>query len=164
MSDVEIELTEDISITLYYTPWDDPVNGQPNGANPVWVIFTTADGGQVRLRHTFNVRHPGTWTWHLDAIAPMLVGRAIRLTAAAFDPGSDDLTLSVAWGNGATSSAKVFSNGAGPDPFPSPEVRPHAATFAFSATYLTAGAFTITVTLTDDDGGSAATTLVIRLG
>ena len=39
---------EDVSITVTYTPEDDPVNGQPNGANPVWVILTMPDSSEVR--------------------------------------------------------------------------------------------------------------------
>ncbi|TLZ53389.1 MAG: hypothetical protein E6K18_00340 [Methanobacteriota archaeon] len=164
LQDAEIELTGSVTLTLYYTPMDDPVNGRLLGANPVWVIFETPDGGIVRLHHTFNVRHPGTWTWHLDAILPMLVGRAIHVAVGASDVGSDDLTFTVDWGNGGTGTTTVFNNGAGPDPFPSPEVRPMTATVALANAYTAAGTYTISVTVTDDDGGSATTTLQLTLG
>ena len=163
LEDVEIDVTEDLSIRVVYTPEDDPVNGQPNGANPVWVIFTTPDG-EVRLHHTFNVRHEDTWVWTLDDVAPQLIGLGLRLTAGASDVGSDDLTFTVDWGDGTTASSTTYNDGVGPDPDPSPSVNPITATASFAVAYAGAGTYTITVTVADDDGGSTTTTLVVTLG
>ena len=163
LEDVELDITEDTSITVYYTPDDDPVNGQPNGANPVWVIFTSG-GSEVRLHHTFNVEHPDTYVWTLDDIVPALIGSAVRLAVTASDVGSDDLAFSVDWGDGTSASATVYNDGVGPDPYPSPEVNPITATQTFATAYGAAGTYTITVTVTDDDGASATRTIVLALG
>ena len=163
LEDVEFVLTESATITVTYTPEDDPVNGQPNGANPVWVIFNTS-ATEVRLHHTFNVQHPDTHVWTLDDLMPLLVGSAIRLRVDAFDVGSDDLAFTVAWGDGTSSSATAFNDGVGPDPDPSVDVNPIAATIVFWKAYAAAGAYTVTVTVADDDGASATQTLVLLLG
>ena len=163
LGDVELDLSQDVAITLTYTPADDPVNGQPNGADPVWVIFDTA-GGEVQLQHTFNVQHPDTWTWHLDDIAPQLIGLGIRLAVTASDVGSDDLSFSVDWGDGTTNDRIVYNDGAGPDPFPSVDVHPIRAAETFPKAYAAASVYTVRVTVTDDDGGVAVATLLVRLG
>jgi len=163
LEDVEFVLTEDASITVYYTPEGDPVNGQPNGANPVWVIFNTSST-EARLHHTFNVLHPDTYVWTLDDLMPLLLGSAIRVQVDASDVGSDDLTFAWDFGDGATASLTVFNDGLGPDPFPSPDVHPIAATGEATHAFGAAGTYTVTVTVTDDDGVSAAETLVLALG
>jgi len=163
LSDVEIDLTQGLSIRVEYTPSDDPVNGQPNGANPVWVIFNTT-GGEVRLHHTFNVQHPDTWVWTLDDVAPQLIGIAVRLSVSASDPGSDDLTFSVDWGDGTTTDTTVYNDGVGPDAYPSVDMHAITAAEAFQKAFAAAGTYTVTVTVKDDDGGSATASLVVRVG
>jgi len=161
-----IELTGDFRIVLYYTPDDDPINGQPNGANPVWVTVDLPGGSQVRLRHTFNVQHPDTWVWTLDDIRPYLVGVDITFSASASDAGSDDLTFTWSWGDGTPEGvATYFNDGVSPDPYPSPD-----GTFPFAASDLTAhafaapGTYSVTLTVADDDGGSVSTMLDITVG
>ncbi len=163
LEDVEIDITDEVSIVVIYTPEDDPVNGQPTGANPVWVIFTTPNG-EVRLHHTFNVNHVDTYVWTLSDIAPQLARLGLRLSTGASDVGSDDLTFTVDWGDGTTSSRTAFNDGVGPDPDPSADVNPITATVSFAAAYASAGTYTIVVTVTDDDGGTVTKTLVLTFG
>ena len=161
---VRLQLLGDFRIVLYYTPDDDPVNGQPNGANPVWVILTTPDGAEVRLHHTFNVRHPATWVWTVTDLAPYLVGVPITFNATAGDIGSDDLTFTWDWGDGTPATATTYLNdGVGPDPFPSPEVNPITATDLSTHAFAAAGAYTVTLTVTDDDGGTVSMSLTLSL-
>jgi len=148
-----IQLLGDTHIALYYTPDDDPINGQRNGDNPVWVILTFADGSEVRLHHNFNVQHPGTWVWTLDDLFVVLVGKPLTFEAAASDVGSDDLQFNLDFGDGEKSMAMAFNDGLGPDPFPSPKVNPISARFTATHAYDAVGTFLFTLFISDDDGG-----------
>ncbi len=154
-----------LSAVVRYTPDDDPVNGQPNGANPAWLIFTARDGSESRLHHTFNVRHNDTWTWRVDDLRALLAGMNLTFTATATDPGSDDLTFTWDWGDGTPATTTMhFNDGIGPDPYPSP-----GGTFPFTAmdvqthVYTMAGMYSIMLKVTDDDGGIKEITLVMTL-
>ncbi len=164
ITSAHLELLGSFAIVVYYTPADDPVNGHPNGANPVWVILAMPDGSEVWLHHTFNVQHPDTWTWSLDDFRPYLVGQEITFRATASDIGSDDLTFAWSFGDGATAVATYYNNGVSPDPFPSPEVNPITATDVAAHAFAVAGTYTITLTVTDDDGGIVRTTFTLAIG
>jgi len=159
-----LQLLGDFAITLYYTPDDDPVNGNRNGANPAWVILTMPDGSEVRLHHTFNVQHPATWTWTIDDLRPYILGQEITFEATASDVGSDDLTFAWDFGDSATASATYFNNGVGPDPFPSPEVNPITATDMRTHAFGAVGTYTISLTVTDDDGGAVSVSFTLSVG
>jgi len=161
-----IQLIGDFKIVLYYTPDDDPINGQPNGANPVWVIIKFPGGDEVRLHHTFNVRHPDTWVWTLDDIRPYLVGQEITFNATASDVGSDDLTFTWSWSDGAPDvSTTCFNDGTGPDPYPSPNgTFPFTATDVAKHTYSAAGTYTVTLSVNDDDGGVVTYAFDVTVG
>jgi hypothetical protein len=84
-----IDFSKTYSAIAYYTPEDDPINGQIWGATPAWVILEYEDG-EERIHHTFNVRHEDTWTWEIDDFSPYFLGHNITFMATASDPGSDD--------------------------------------------------------------------------
>jgi hypothetical protein len=157
---VTIDLTKEYSVKVIYTPDDDPVNGQPNGANPAWIILTFEDGTEERIHHTFNVKHPETWEWDVE-LNKLLVGHEVTFEASGLDPGSDDLGFEWSvltftnWHNndGTTGTSST-------DPYPSPD-----GIFPFEAADVVKCAFpgsgTILLTLWDDDGGSTSTSIML---
>ncbi len=162
--DLELSLAFRYAARVLYTPEDDPVNGQPNGANPVWVILRTDDGQEVWIHHTFNVEHPGTYAWGVD-LTPYVAQLALRFSASATDPGSDDLAFAWDFGDGSPAAGGThFNDGVSADlpkspggtfPFTAPEKVSHA--------FAAAGTYTITLTVTDDDGGVGTATVTITI-
>jgi len=150
-------------IFVSYTPEDDPMNGQPNGGTPVWVTLTFTDGYAVEFHHTFTADRSETWVLTLDYLRPSLVGRPLTFEAEASDLGSDDLAFAWDFGDGGTWAETVFSDGVGPDPYPSPDLRPAGTTVAATHPYGSDGPFTATLRLADDDGGSTARTVIVPL-
>lgn len=149
-------LDESVNIArVVYTPEDDPVNGQPNGANPVWVVLRLENGTEITYHHTFNVEHPGTYVWDVDFEGVPTTGGAIRasITTDVTDPGSDDILISIDWGDGTLEFRTYYADGLGPDPFPSPGGRPVSLTDLAVHEYLAAATYVVTLTIADDDDG-----------
>ncbi len=147
------DLTKNYSAIVIYTPDDDPVNGQPNGANPCWIILGWEDGNETRLHHTFNVKHPESYIWEVNLTDEMF-SRSLMFEGHAYDPGADDLTFIWDFGDG----TKVTNHH--PNPGGSlPVIISEVITHEFSSS----GALTITLRVIDDDGGQgvALITLVI---
>jgi len=164
ISNVKCHVTAAINATVYYTPDDDPINGQRNGANPCWIKIGFEDGSYEILKHTFNVRHPETWEWNIG-MNHYFVGHKITFKAETTDPGSDDLTCTWNWGDGSSIvSTTYYNDGLGPDPYPSPwGIYPCTENDMKEHTYTTAGNYIATLTVTDDDGGTVVYTLNINL-
>jgi len=163
LHDVKVSLTRDFSAVAYYTPDDDPINGQPNGADPAWIIFHWENGNETTLHHTFNVQQNDTWVWRVENVIVYAVNQIVHFRATATDPGSDDLTFVWDTGDGRMLTGVYYNDGIGPDPYPSPNVNPMTATDERSVTYSMAGAYTIVLTVSDDDGGSAESAVVLML-
>jgi parallel beta-helix repeat protein len=80
------------SAVVRYTPEDDPVNGQPNGANPCWIILDYSSNKTVKLKHTFNVNHKDTYIWNAE-LTDELHSNGFTITAVVYDPGAAALSL-----------------------------------------------------------------------
>jgi hypothetical protein len=141
------------SAIVRYTPEDDPINGQPNGANPCWIILRFNDGQELWLHHTFNVQHPKTYTWEVDLTAALL-SHGLTFQATAYDPGADDLTFHWDFGDG-TIVTNIYPNPNGTYPV----IIVDTVTHAFPGS----GTFTITVTVEDDDSGTAQVSYVLTI-
>jgi len=58
----------------------------------------------------------------------------------------------------------VFNDGVGPDPYPSPWGSPVSLTDVGAHSYAAAGTYTVSLTVTDDDGGSTVLSFSISVG
>jgi hypothetical protein len=162
LASVSVNLSRHYSAIAYYTPMDDPVNGEVWGADPAWFILHSG-GGESRAHHTFNVRHEETWIWDIQNVSLLFLGHNITFIAMAADPGSDDITFSWDWGNGNVTVNTCYNDGIGPDPYPSPEVNPITATDTAKHAYASAGTYAITLTVRDDDGGVVVSLLSLAI-
>ena len=129
------------------------------------------DGGAVAVTTTFSVDNlPPTYTieycpWIVGCDSVRDEGGLTDYRVPAEDPGSDDLTFTWAWGDGAPDDvATHFNDGVGPDPPMSPngtfpfsafEVRPHA--------YGDNGDYLIHVDTEDDDGGATFIEAIVTI-
>lgn len=143
LTHLDVEISRRYDAIVRYTPEDDPVNGQPTGATPCWIILNFSEQVEVWLHHTFNVRHPETYLWEVDLTSEMF-NHGMRFEGIVNDPGADDLTLTWDFGDG-NSSTSLYPNPFGICPV---EIR-ETITHSFSGL----GNYIVTLTAVDDDGG-----------
>jgi uncharacterized protein YegL len=168
---VRVDMTKSYTALIDYVPNDPRVNGNVWGGNPVWLIMDFEDGEEERLHHTFNVRqsdwNSNHWNhidpWEVD-ITPRLGRHNITFEASVIDPGSDDLTFLWDFGDGSTAGPSTyFNDGISADPYPSPEINPCDMIESIIHKYTAAGTYTITLTVTDDDGGVGIYTITLTV-
>ncbi len=135
--------------------FDDPTSSHPlftgvdDGSVPVEVSVTD-DVGATSAGATIEVTNVAP-TVTISAPASTVQGQPISVGGTFADPGASDTHAAViAWGDGTTSNVSAAA-GAVP---------------ATSHTYSTAGPYTITLTVTDDDSGAgtASTQVTVAAG
>jgi N-acetylneuraminic acid mutarotase len=153
LSDIQYDYSKEYVAVVTYTPEDDPVNGQPNGANPCWIILRFGDGQELWIHHTFNVQHPETYVWEVDLTAAIL-SHGMKFKATGFDPGADDLTFFWDFGDD-TNASNYYENVNGTYPVQITELISHV--------FLGSGTYVVVLIVEDDDGGvgTASVTVVI---
>jgi hypothetical protein len=131
-----------------------------NGTFNVLVTVIDDDGGSgsdtavvtvANLDPTLSLDTSGEISFPGGNYLVIAAGTALPSSATGTDAGSDDLTFTWSAGN-----ANIFyNNGTSPDPVKSPfGTFPFTASHSIDALYGAPGVETLSLTLTDDDGGS----------
>jgi hypothetical protein len=131
-----------------------------NGTFNVLVSVSDDDGGAGsdtavvtvnNLDPTLGLDTSGAISFPGGSYMVVAAGTQLPSSASGTDPGSDDLTFTWSTGNAKT----FFNNGTSPDPPKSPGgTFPFTASDSIDALYGAPGVETLSLTLTDDDGGS----------
>jgi PKD repeat protein len=148
--DVHVNIAEEVSATVHYTPLDDPVNGSPNGATPVWLTLTYEDGTSYTLFKSFNVQKPQEWTWVHD-MNEYVLEQPLHFSGVVYDPGADDIHVEWDFGDGTAPIINDYVSG-GNHPMRINEHHVHMFPF---------GVFTMTLEATDDDGATGAMSITV---
>ena len=100
-----------------------------------------------------------------DGVSAFVVeaGEDLTVPVGSQDPGSDDLTFEWAWGDGTVDKQTSLVNPPATDPAKSPSVQPRDVDRSQTHAYTDACAYTLDVTVTDDDNGSAADSALVLI-
>jgi PKD repeat protein len=157
LASIELNISKTYSIIIRYSPENDPINGQTNGATPCWIIIDTRskNGQQLshsKLHHTFNVKQPRSYLWEVNLSREININ-TLTFECIATDPGADDLTFYWDFGDG-TNIEKYFSN--------LNKEFPMVIIDRVNHTYQNSGLYKINLIIKDDDGSISKISVVVR--
>ncbi|HMQ31885.1 MAG TPA: PKD domain-containing protein [Chloroflexaceae bacterium] len=154
-----LEIGPDGAFSIQRAFADDNPSGTPSDLHQATIVVTDKDGATASATVEIVVNNlPPTveldffadeWGAVADERGGTLPGLAVRSVATVGDPGAEDtLTAQLDWGDGTSAALDVT-----------------AATSSqpVSHTYSAPGVYTVTLTATDDDTGSAAASSVVRV-
>jgi len=148
-TDVKVNIAESVTIRVRYTPLDDGINGNVNGATPVWVTLGFDDVTETVLFRSFNVQQPSEWEWIVD-LNSYLVGHPIHFEGRVFDAGSDDIDVDWVFGDG-VQITRFFARTDG-----APQDIVDRVTHTYGS-----GSFSLSLEARDDEGASATFSAVV---
>ncbi|MFQ6106974.1 MAG: PKD domain-containing protein [Thermoplasmata archaeon] len=146
------------------TGWN--ITSHVYGDNGVYVITFTVldDDGSVGTASAEASVMNLPPTVSTDAPESVNEGEDFVLGITATDPGSDDLILTIDWGDGTSETTTFYNNGIGPDPPNSGQgVWPFTVNLNAAHVYGDNGDFEIDVTVEDDDGDSVQEILTMKV-
>jgi DNA/RNA endonuclease G (NUC1) len=122
-----------------------------NGSFTATLVVNDAFGWEKSVQHGVTVANVAP-TVSLNATTPLSItsGESVSVTGSFSDPGSDAPWHALLdWGNGTTVPGTFSASG---------------ATITGTQTYLVAGTYTVTLTVTDKDGAVGSRSLTVNVG
>ncbi len=88
----------------------------------------------------------------------------VSLSTDIHDPGSDDIIVSIDWGDGSSDVETYFNDGLAPDPPNSPYGNyPFDVRISASHSYWAEGSYSLVITVADDDSGETLISVTVDL-
>ncbi|MEE9152242.1 MAG: PKD domain-containing protein, partial [Thermoplasmata archaeon] len=126
-----------------------------NGVYNVTLTVADDDGDSTSYITNITVNNVAPTITPFSPTTILEEGIPLTLSTASSDLGSDDLTFTWEFELGPTITNTYYNDGSNPDPYPSPGgTYPFFATDTVTHTYGDNGVYNVTLTVTDDDGGS----------
>jgi hypothetical protein len=147
VNNIKLDLRHSWRFELYYTPYNDTINGQPNGANPVNLTLNMTNPSNeyfISYNHTFNYNQPewNNWTVPLDVFT---YGFPVEWEINYFDPGNDNLTLTISENDNSTTFIQTAPVG------------PNQGTTTIYSSAFANITWPVTLKVEDEDGASTIT-------
>jgi hypothetical protein len=159
--------------------WDTDGDGLTDATGPV-ILKKFGDNGifpvSLKVTDSWGISSRDNANVIVENVAPSILvsggsgvtseGKVVAIAARVIDPGSDDLEFTWSWGYkpGCDDSMIIYNNGVSPDPTLSPEVNPVDITETESCQYGDNGLYTVTLTVSDDDGANTTGSFDFAVG